>query len=229
MSGTWREAKSLQVLEAEIQEYYPGTTTWEIGDASHQEGWSDHNPNDANAVCAKDVKSDGGLNLQAFTNHLIANPHPNLRYVIFNRKIYQRKNGFAEQDYNGVNAHKTHVHVSVGNGPDGRSTSGYDGTASWEIGALKGKPSKPSKPTEPSKPSTRTTNLEGNMPKLKRGSKGRAVKMLQALLGVWGFKVFVDGIFGKQTEDAVRSFQAKYAKPVDGIVFTVTWNKLLGL
>lgn len=223
-----REAKSLQVLESEIQEHFPGTTTWEKGDSAHQATWSDHNENAAGVYCAKDVLSDDGLNLQAFTDHLIANPHPNLRYVIFNRKIYQRKNGFEAQPYNGVNKHKTHVHVSVGSGPDGRSTSGYDSTAPWGIGALKGKPSQPSKPVEPSQPSTETTeNLEDNMPTLKRGAKGRNVRILQGLLVAWGFKVSIDGIFGTQTEKQARAFQAKYAKPIDGVVGSVTWRELL--
>lgn len=227
MNTKWREAKSLQTLEAEIQEHFPGTTTWEIGDEDHQDDWSDHNPNDKNVVCGKDVLSDDGLNLQAFVDHLITNPHPNLRYVIFNRKIYQRKNGFKAQPYNGKNAHKTHVHVSVGNGPDGRSTSGYDSTAPWGIGALKGKPSKP---TTPSKPSTGTGKLGDKMPTLKRGIKNKAaVRRLQALLTANGYKTSIDGIFGSQTERQLRAYQGKHAKPVDGIAGPITWNALLGL
>lgn len=220
-----REAKSLQVLESEIQEHFPGTTTWEVGDKAHQNTWSDHNKNAAGVYCGKDVLGNAGLDLQRFVDYLRANPHPNLRYIIFNHKIYHRSNNFEPEDYHGKSGHKKHVHLSVGNGPDGRSTSGYDSTDPWGISALKGKPSTPSKP---SKPSTGTTeNLEDNMPTLKRKSRGRAVKMLQALLGIWGFKVSVDGIFGRQTENAVRAFQSKYAKPVDGVVGKVTWRALL--
>lgn len=228
MSDVWREAKSLQTLEGEIQEHFPGTTTWEIGDADHQDDWSDHNPNECcDVVCGKDVLSDDGLNLQAFVDHLISNPHPNLRYVIYNRKIYQRKNNFAREDYNGKNAHKTHVHVSVGNGPDGRSTSGYDSTASWGIKALKD--GKPTTPTTPSKPSTGTKKLGDKMPTVKRGAKGAKVRRLQALLTANGYKTSIDGIFGPQTERQLRAFQTKYAKPVDGIAGPITWNALLGL
>lgn len=229
MSDGWKEAKSLQQLEKEIQEYFPGTTTWEIGDADHQDDWSDHNPNVCcDVVCAKDVLSDDGLNLQAFVDHLITNPHPNLRYVIYNRKIYQRKNNFEPEDYHGPNAHKGHVHVSVGNGPDGRSTSGYDSTASWKIKNLKD--GKPSKPTTPSKPSTGTGTLGDKMPQLKRGSKNKAaVRRLQALLTAAGYKTTIDGIFGAQTERQLRAYQGKHAKPVDGIAGPVTWNALLGL
>jgi hypothetical protein len=131
---SWRLAKSLIVLVSEIEYAYPDTTVWDIGDKDHQDSWSDHNPNQCcDVVCGVDVLADAGLDLDAFVRHLIADPHPNLRYVIFKRKIYQRKNGWRAEDYHGVNAHATHVHVSVGNGPDGRSTSNYDSTATWYI------------------------------------------------------------------------------------------------
>jgi hypothetical protein len=223
MPSDWRRAKSLDVLGDEIEAKYPGTTVWDIGDEDHQDSWSDHNPNECcDVVCAIDVLADGGVDLGKFVAHLITNPHPNLRYVIYNRKIYQRKNGFRAEDYNGKNAHKTHVHVSVGNGPDGRSTEDYDSTAGWGIANL-GQPGKPSKPTNP------TESLGDKMPTLRRGAKGQFVRILQALLTAWGFKTSIDGIFGQQTERQVMAFQAKYAKPVDGIPGPITWNALLGV
>lgn len=228
MSTKWREARSLQTLEAEIQEYFPGTTTWEIGDEDHKNTWSDHNPNGANVVCGKDILGDAGLDLGDLCAHLVANPHPNLRYVIFNHKIYERSNGFKPKPYKGKSGHETHLHGSVGNGPDGRSTTGYDNTLTWNIKALKG--GKPSKPTTPSKPSTGTGKLGDKMPTLKRGIKNKAaVRRLQALLTANGYKTSIDGIFGSQTERQLRAYQGKHAKPVDGIAGPITWNALLGL
>lgn len=226
MGTEWREAKSLKVLEAEIQQHYPGTTTWEIGDDDHQANWSDHNPNAKNVVCAKDILPDGGIDLGKLCQYLVTRPHPNLRYVIFNRKIYQRKNGFEAEDYTGRSAHKRHLHASVGNGPDGRSTSGYDSTAPWGIEDMD---KAPAKPQVPSKPKPSTSNLGEKMPTRKRGDRGRSVRILQALLNAWGWKVRIDGTFGPQTERAVRQFQDKYANPVDGIVGELTWTALLGL
>lgn len=220
-----REAKSLQVLENEIQSEYPGTTTWEKGDDKHKNTWSDHNENAAGVYCAKDILGDGGLDLQEFVDYIITHPHPNLRYVIFNHKIYERSNGFDPEDYHGKSGHETHVHVSVGNGPDGRSTHGYDDTTRWGIGSVGDRPSSPAKPSKP----TTGNKLGDKMPTVKRGSKGEDVRTLQGLLYARHWKISVDGIFGKQTEDAVRAFQAKYAKPVDGIVGPITWNKLLRL
>lgn len=240
----WRKAKSLVVLDNEIENHYPGTTIWDIGDEDHRNGWSDHNANECcDVVCADDILSDGGLDLQKLADHLVAHPHPNLRYVIFNRKIYQRKNGFKSQDYNGKNAHETHVHVSVGNGPDGRSTGGYDDTSSWRIAEIDGKPSKPgnSKPSVPK--SDWTQDLIMALPTLRQGARGSDVKRLQALLAANGYaprksfdsKGRPDGIFQDGTGDALEAFQEgeKVKNSVnngkgDRIAGRYTWTELLG-
>lgn len=222
--ANWRLAKSLIVLTSELEHAYPDTVVWDIGDEDHQDRYSDHNPNECcDVVCAVDVLDDTDIDLPKFVAHLLADPHPNLRYVIYDGWIYQRKNGFKREKYNGVNKHKTHAHASVGDGPDGRSTSNYDSTASWDIDDLDDAPSKPSIPTMPSK------KLGDKMPTIQRGNKGSRVRMLQGLLIAWGYSLRVDGIFGPATERDLRSFQAKYAKPVDGIAGPITWNKLLGL
>jgi hypothetical protein len=224
-----RNARSIERLKDEVEDSYPGTTIWIVGDEAHKNTWSDHNPNVCcDVYCGIDIKGDGGLNLEKFVQHLITNPHPNLRYVIFNHKIYHRSNGFEPEDYHGKSGHETHVHGSVGNGPDGRSTTNYDnGSTSWRIASIGKTPSRPQTPSKPSKPST--GKLGDKMPRLKNGNKGSRVRMLQGLLNAWGYSLKIDGIFGGKTEAAVRDFQRKYAKPVDGIVFTITWNALLGL
>lgn len=220
-----RNAKSISRLRSEVLASYPGTTVWIKGDEAHQSTWSDHNPNECCGVyCAADIKGDGGLDLPAFVRHLITNPHPNLRYVIFNHKIYERSNDFKPVPYRGKSGHEEHVHVSVGNGPDGRSTSNYDSTVSWKVSTIGSTPT----PPKPSKPTT-GKKLGDKMPTIQRGNKGSRVRMLQGLLLAWGYKIKLDGIFGDDTDEAVRSFQRKYAKPVDGIVGPITWNKLLGL
>ena len=57
---------------------------------------------------------------------------------------------------------------------------------------------------------------------IKRGSKGEDVKTLQRLLGITA-----DGIFGKQTETAVREYQRKNGLVADGIVGPKTWLLIL--
>jgi peptidoglycan hydrolase-like protein with peptidoglycan-binding domain len=56
-------------------------------------------------------------------------------------------------------------------------------------------------------------------PTLRRGSSGESVRALQG-------KLFVDGVFGPNTEDAVRRFQHVHGLTVDGIVGPKTWAKL---
>ena len=66
-------------------------------------------------------------------------------------------------------------------------------------------------------------------PTLKRGSRGNAVKTLQAALLAHGFDPGPqDGIFGPRTLAAVRGFQAAQGIVVDGVVGPVTWGRLGG-
>lgn len=130
----WRLAKSLEVLRGEIRAKHPGTTVWTIGDQEHASGWSDHNPTASGVVCAIDVLGDKGLDLQAFADHLVRDPHQALKYVIFNRRIWSKARASEGwRPYSGSNPHTTHAHVSVGIGPDGRSTGPYDDTTPWGI------------------------------------------------------------------------------------------------
>ena len=64
-------------------------------------------------------------------------------------------------------------------------------------------------------------------PTLRIGSRGNYVVFLQKLLESKFVPVgSIDGIFGSQTEKAVRSFQEQNGLVVDGIVGKNTWSKL---
>ena len=56
------------------------------------------------------------------------------------------------------------------------------------------------------------------MTTLQKGSKGNEVKLLQLYL-----KISADGIFGKQTEASVKTFQSKHNLEVTGIVAAADW------
>lgn len=78
----------------------------------------------------------------------------------------------------------------------------------------------------------KTVNIE--MPILRKGSSGNAVKTLQRLLRQLQYVnldgktlLIVDGNFGSNTEAAVKRYQQKHLNGVDGIVGVKTWNKLL--
>ena len=60
------------------------------------------------------------------------------------------------------------------------------------------------------------------------GSQGSDVKELQRILNQNGYNLTVDGIFGANTQKAVREYQQKNGLSVDGIVGTNTWASLLG-
>ena len=56
---------------------------------------------------------------------------------------------------------------------------------------------------------------------LRQGDNGEDVKLLQELL-----KIDIDGIFGQQTDKAVRDFQWGHGLGIDGIVGNMTWKAL---
>ena len=64
------------------------------------------------------------------------------------------------------------------------------------------------------------------MQTLKRGASGTDVELLQRLLCKKGYHVGADGIFGNDTEVAVRKFQKDYGLVSDGIVGQRTWDML---
>lgn len=207
MAGGWRLARSLEVLRDEIRALYPGTTVWTIGDAAHQKGASDHNPNAAGVVCAIDVLADGGLDLGWFAEQVRTSNHPALKYVIYNRRIATRNNGWRWAAYHGSNPHTTHVHVSVGVGPDGRSTGPYDDTSSWGVATGSG--------------GGAGSDYKGGDPLigLKKGDRGEAVKGLQVILRNCKVKGVdfvdepnkpnsIDGIYGDYVEQAVIKVRA---------------------
>ncbi|AFZ03373.1 peptidoglycan-binding domain-containing protein [Calothrix sp. PCC 6303] len=81
-----------------------------------------------------------------------------------------------------------------------------------------------------------TATKRVNKPTLKKGSRGIAVKDLQKLLYDFGAfaltcnyglpEVFIDGVFGDDTEAAVKAFQRQRFLKIDGVVGDVTWQVL---
>lgn len=143
---SWRVAKSLETLRAEINAIAPRRNTAAdggIGDAAHAASASDHNPNAQGIVCARDFTHDpaNGADMHAISEHIrlraAAGLLPAVKYVIFAGRIFSATNQpFQWRKYNGSNGHYSHMHVSVGNGPDGRSTGPYiDDSRSWGLTA----------------------------------------------------------------------------------------------
>lgn len=80
-----------------------------------------------------------------------------------------------------------------------------------------------------SDPSERMLIVAGTLspwPLVREGTEGHPVKTLQYLLQARGHSVAVDGIFGPETDAAVRAFQREKGLGVDGIVGPITWRAL---
>ena len=56
---------------------------------------------------------------------------------------------------------------------------------------------------------------------LKFGSKGNAVKALQALLNCKGYSIAIDGVFGNQTGTALKNFCGS------GVCNSYVWEQLI--
>ncbi|MBE9185093.1 peptidoglycan-binding protein [Microcoleus sp. LEGE 07076] len=67
-----------------------------------------------------------------------------------------------------------------------------------------------------------------NFPVLRRRMRGPAVRDLQERLRAKGFlRASADGVFGSETQAAVKAAQRRYQLPADGIVGRATWEALL--
>ncbi|MBD2364094.1 peptidoglycan-binding domain-containing protein [Anabaena sp. UHCC 0399] len=65
-----------------------------------------------------------------------------------------------------------------------------------------------------------------NVPNLRFGNSGSAVRVLQRLLVANGYNLPVDGVYGALTESAVKAFQVQRNLQVDGVVGSNTWRSL---
>lgn len=62
---------------------------------------------------------------------------------------------------------------------------------------------------------------------VRRGAKGNITWTLQAVLVCNGYNIGIDGIFGIDTENAVKDYQSKNNLQIDGIAGRNTFSKLL--
>lgn len=79
----------------------------------------------------------------------------------------------------------------------------------------------PTPPAAPKPPSS-----SSNMPVLREGMTGPAVKDMQLLLNQKGASISADGKFGPATTKAVKEFQSKSGLKADGVVGPKTWDAL---
>lgn len=206
---TWRLAKSLEVLRAQVNERDAGrnkTSDGTIGDENHASRSSDHNPwVDGGVVTAMDITHDpaGGFDSYAFAEGMRKLKDPRIKYVISNGRIFSsQQSPWQWRKYSGANKHDHHVHISVL--PD---VAHYDSTMKWVL------------------PEEAFERVPGSVAVVARvlakGVRGGGVEELQRILGLE-----VDGHFGPRTEEAVMLFQKINGLVPDGVVGVYTWEKL---
>jgi hypothetical protein len=137
----------LQSLRRQVDEAFPGrhrTSDGWIGDAAHQDSTSGHNPDDTAGsrpswngdpdkrpeVRAWDMDADlgWGVTTQDVVDHIRRLPglRTALRYIIYNRRIYHIRSGFAPAPYEGDDPHTNHVHY------EGAWTQAADNNTSFD-------------------------------------------------------------------------------------------------
>lgn len=139
---SWRVANSLDVLLDEVNAAAPNRSKvadGSIGDTAHSSRASDHNPNPAGVVRARDFTHDpdGGFDAYDFAERvrrLGISGHPALgsgAYVISCGRIASATQDGQPWDwepYFGSNPHNHHTHVSVAT-----AAAGYDSTRPWGV------------------------------------------------------------------------------------------------
>lgn len=137
---SWRTARSLNVLRAQVDAAAPGRSKRSdgtIGDAAHRARTSDHNawvpPPAGGVVTAWDVTHDParGCDVAALTEALRRARDPRIKYVIHDRRMFssyatRSVEAWTWRHYRGSNGHLTHAHVSV-------QPTGYDRADVWTL------------------------------------------------------------------------------------------------
>lgn len=115
MASTWTLAPALSALLREVNARWPHrskASDGTIGDTAHAARQSEHNPDTKGVVRAVDI-TVAGIDKAALLRAVIGDSR--VHYVISDRKIYSRSNGWTPAAYYGANPHDKHVHISLRN------------------------------------------------------------------------------------------------------------------
>lgn len=115
MASTWTLAPALSALLREVNARWPHRSKdsdGTIGDTAHAARKSEHNPDAKRVVRAVDI-TVAGIDKAALLKAVIGDSR--VHYVISDRKIYSRSNGWTPAAYYGANPHDKHVHISLRN------------------------------------------------------------------------------------------------------------------
>lgn len=170
----WTVVPNLQELGDQMNARFPKrdkASDGTIGNTSHAARPSSHNPDKTGSpefrdgdsrdeVRARDIDKDlkdaHGVTMEQVVQHWIKNARagklPWLRYVIFNKRVWHKRDNFKTRKYVGANTHEKHVHVNS----DFTDSADKATKTDWllkDFGIPKPKPPvEPAKPRDPAEP-----------------------------------------------------------------------------
>ena len=140
--------------------------------------------------------------------------------------------GFYTETVDGIFSQSTAIAVSQFQEAAGIPTDGIVGQDTWNrlfpvaSGAIENPIA--NTPATPENSQINPQPQPTNFPVLRRRMRGPAVRELQERLRAKGFlRVRADGVFGPETQAAVKAAQRQYQLPADGVVGRATWEALL--
>ena len=140
--------------------------------------------------------------------------------------------GFYSETVDGIFSQSTAIAVSQFQEAAGIPTDGIVGQDTWNrlfpvaSGAIENPIA--NTPATPENSQINPQPQPTNFPVLRRRMRGAAVRDLQERLRAKGFlRVRADGVFGPETQAAVKAAQRQYQLPADGVVGRATWEALL--
>lgn len=214
-----------------------------IGDTRHQSGVSGHNPDrtgraeykdgdsldEVRAIDVdKDLRDASGrkVTMETVVQYLVkrarSGAYVPFRYIIFNRRIWSRSDGWKTREYTGANAHDQHAHFSGDYTQTADNWKGSLGLASLVKPVVK-PPTKPSPGSKDTLPQYAYGSRENSKTK---NNIGTDVAVLQRFIGP-EHAGDDDGHFGDRTESGVKWYQREIlgftGRDVDGIAGPKTW------
>lgn len=136
--------------------------------------------------------------------------------------------GFYSDTVDGIFAQSTASAVSKFQEAAGTTPDGIVGQDTWNRLFPPSSSASVSPPATADNSEINPQAAPANFPILKRGMRGESVRDLQQRLRAKGFLRFgADGVFGRETQTAVKAAQRQYQLPADGIVGAATWEALL--
>lgn len=151
---SWRPAKCLTVLKAQIDKAHPDRPKQSDGMVASSQHHarnpnSDHEPNAHGVVCAWDITTADFTDTLAEQLRLMGKRgDKRVAYVIYKRRIASAKQDWAWRPYTYGDPHLNHIHLSVSQDP-----AQYDREDPWNLNPAPAKaPAKKAAPAKPAPP-----------------------------------------------------------------------------